>query len=128
MEMADKLTNAGLAIITNRIKGAGTEPNYVHWGTGTTAAAVTDTTLETAGAESRTSGTSTRVTTTATNDTYQVVGTITCTGSGKAITEMGLFDASTDGNLFTRHTFSAINVAVGDSIQFTAKTVYANAS
>jgi hypothetical protein len=52
-----------------------------------------------------------------------VVGTITCTGAGKAITEVGLFDASTNGIMFARVTFSAINVSVGDSIQFTLNTV-----
>jgi hypothetical protein len=36
-----------------------------------------------------------------------------------AITEWGLFSASTSGTLWDRRTFSAINVANGDSIQFT---------
>lgn len=118
------VTNTGLGITTNRIKGAGTEPKYVAWGTGTTAAEATDTALETAGAEARTDGTSTQQTTNTTNDTYQVVGVITCTGTNKAITEVGLFDASSAGNLFLRGTFDAINVNVGDSVQFTIKAVY----
>jgi len=124
--MADvtTVTNAGLAITTNRVKGSGTEPKYVAWGTGTTAPSVTQTALITAAAEASTDGTSTQETTTTTSDTYQVVGTIVCTGSAKAITEVGLFDASTDGNMFMRGTFSAINVSVGDGVQFTIKTVY----
>ena len=48
-----KVVNNGLAIITNRIAGAGTEPKWVHWGTGATAAAVANTALETARAEAR---------------------------------------------------------------------------
>jgi hypothetical protein len=69
------------------------------------------------------SGTSSQQTTTTTNDTYQVVGEITY-GSAGAITEVGLFDASTDGNLFLRATFDAINVLTGDKIVFTVKTVF----
>ena len=124
--MADvvKVTNGGLGIVTNRIKGSGTEPKYVGWGTGTTAADVTDTGLETARAEARTTGTSTQQTTTTTNDTYQVVGSITCASTAAAITEVALFDADTSGNLFLRATFSAINVSVGDSIEFTIKTQF----
>ena len=119
-----KVTDAGMAIVTNRIKGAGTEPKHIGWGIGTTGAANGDTALESASAEARTDGTSTRQQTNVANDTYQVVGTVTCAGAGKAITEMGLFDAATDGNLFLRATFSAINVSVGDSIEFTAKAVF----
>ena len=121
MAQVDKTTNAGSAIIANRLKGLGTEPNYMHWGTGTTAATTADTALQTPRAESRVAGTSSVVTTTVTNDTYQVVGTLTCASTSAAITELGLFDAATSGNMFIRSTFDPINVAVGDSIQFTAK-------
>ncbi len=45
--------------------------------------------------ETRVAGTSSIVTTTTTNDTYQVTGTITCTqGGGETITEMLLGDAT----------------------------------
>lgn len=118
------ITNAGLGIITNRIKGSGTSPDYVHWGTGTTAAAVGDTALQTARAEARTQGTMTQQTTNTSNDTYQLVGTITAAGTTAAITEAGLFDASTNGNMLLRGTFDAINLQVGDGIQFTIKTVF----
>lgn len=118
------VTNAGLGVATNRIKGVGTEPKYIDWGTGTTLPNVTDIALETPGAEARVAGTSTRVQTTVANDTYQVVGEITCTGVAKAITEAGLFDAASAGTLFGRGTFSPINVSVGDSIQFTAKVLF----
>lgn len=128
--MADvvKVVNGGLDILTNRIKGSGTEPKYIGWGTGTTAAAVTDTALETARAEARTDGTSTQQTTNTTNDTYRVVGTITCATTAAAITEVGLSDASTSGNLFLRGTFDVINVSVGDSIQFTINSVFDQAA
>lgn len=122
--MATVLTNAGKAIITDRIKGVGgAEPKYVAWGTGAGTAAATDTTLFTESAESRTNGTSTQQTTTTTNDAYQVVGTITATAT-RAITNAGLFDAASTGNLFVKGDFSTINLASGDSIQFTIKVTF----
>jgi hypothetical protein len=118
------VSNKGLEITTNRIKGAGEEPKYIGWGIGTTPAAAGDTALESAGAEARTNGTSSQETTNTTNDTYRVVGSIACAGSAKAITEVALFDAAVAGNLFLRGTFSPINVNAGDAITFTVDTVY----
>lgn len=86
---------------------------YHDSGVGTTAAAVGDTDIETTDGESRASGTQA-----GTNNTYTSVGTISYTTS-KAITEHGLFNASTSVTLMDRHVFSAINVVNGDSIQFT---------
>lgn len=115
--------NAGKAIVTNRIKGSGTEPVYVAWGTGAGTTAATDTTLFTESAEARTSGTSTQQTTTVTNDTYQVIGTITATAT-RAITNAGLFDASSAGNMFMKGDFSTVNLSSGDAIQFTMKVQF----
>jgi hypothetical protein len=126
MDMADvaKVVNGGLGLITGWILGAGaTEPHHIGWGIGTTEAAVGDTGLESASAESRTTGTGSQQTTTTTNDTYRVVGSITCTGAGKAITEVALYTDATAGTCFMRGTFSAINVSVGDSIEFTINNV-----
>lgn len=120
--MATLLVNGGKAIVTNRIKGAGTEPNYVAWGTGAGTTAATDTTLFTE-VGSRTAGTSTQQTTSTTNDTYQVVGTLTA-GSTQTITNAGLFDASSSGNLFVKGDFTGITLNSGDSIQFTFKTQF----
>ncbi len=120
----------GLAITTDRLLDSPTHnsPKYVHWGTGVTPAAAADTVLETPGAEARTEGTETVETTTTTGDTFQVVGTITCAGAGKAITEAGLFShlTSTTGYLYLHATFDVINLNVGDSIQFTIKAQYTN--
>ncbi len=121
--LATVFTNAGKAIVTNRIKGSGTEPSYVAWGTGAGTAAITDTTLFTESAEARTAGTSTQQTTTVTNDTYQVIGTITASGA-RTITNAGLLDASTAGNLFVKGDFTGIVLATGESIQFTIKLVF----
>ncbi len=121
--MATILTNKGKEIIVDRIMGNGTEPKFVAWGTGAGTAAITDTTLFTESAESRTSGTSSKVTVTTTNDTYQVAGTIVAT-SGRTITNAGLFDASAAGNLFIKTDFTGVVLASGDSIAFTFKATF----
>lgn len=132
--MATKVTNAGLDILTNRIKGSGTEPVYIGWGSGTGTAAVADTTLfsEKAADISTTSGTritgtSTRQTTSVTNDTWQLTGTYTATGSG-TITNAGCFDSATiaAGNLFLKGDFTGIGLSTTDSIAFTIKAQFTN--
>lgn len=123
--MTTVLTDAGKAIVTNRIKGSGTEPSYVAWGTGAGTAAAADTTLFTEASEARTAGTSTRTTTTVADDTYKVTGTITVAGAGKTITNVGLFDASSAGNLFVKGDFTGIALAVGEGIQFEISTKFA---
>lgn len=116
--------NAGKAIVTNRLKGGGTEPNFVAWGTGAGTAAITDTTLFTEASEARVAGTSTQQQTTVSNDTYQVVGTMTVAGSGKTITNAGLLDAASSGNLLMKGDFTGIALNVGESIQFTMKLAF----
>jgi hypothetical protein len=96
------------------------EPKYLGWGTGTTAAALANTALQTASAEARTAGTSSTVTTNVTNDTYQVVGTITSL-SGQTISELGQFDATTAGNMLAHWVFTGLALLTGDSIQFTTQ-------
>ncbi len=107
-------------IVSNRIKGAGTEPVNVAWGTGAGTAVVGDTTLFVEASESRTAGTSTQQTTTQTNDTYQVIGTITADGT-KTITNSGLFDAASGGNMLTKGDFTGVALVINESIQFTWK-------
>lgn len=88
---------------------------YHDSGVGTTAAAITDTDIETTDGESRATGTQTEG---ASANIYRSVGTISYTTT-KAITEHGLFNNTTGATLLDRHVFSAINVVNGDSIQFT---------
>lgn len=122
---ANVFTNAGKAIVSNRIKGSGTEPNQIAWGTGAGTAAAADTTLFTEASEARVAGTSSQVTTTVTNDTYQVVGTMTVAGAGKTITNAGLFDAASAGNMLVKGDFTGIALNVGESIAFTFKLSFA---
>jgi len=125
--LATVLTNAGVAVLTNRITQLGTAPKNIGWGTSATAAAVADTALGTEFAPTtaggRTVGTESRATTTVTNDTYQVVGTITANTAG-TITEAGLFDAVTAGNMLIHSVFTGVAVSISDSIAFTFQTKF----
>jgi len=124
MADVEMITNVGLGVIATALKGVSyLEPYYIGWGTGTTAPVATDTTLETAAAEARTLGSTSIVTTNVASDTYRITGLITCTGAEKDITEVGFFTAATAGSLFARITFTAVTVAVGDSIMFTLNVV-----
>jgi len=119
--MATVFTTVGKGIATNLISGlGGTVPKWLAWGTGAGTAGVDDTTLFTESAqEARTVGTPARVTTTVTNDTYQVTGTITVVTAGETITNAGVFDALTVGNLFMKGDFTGVALNVGESIAFT---------
>lgn len=123
--MATVLTNTGKAQIIDALNGGThTAPQHVGWGTGAGTAGATDTTLFTEASETRVSGTKSIVTTTVANDTYQVVATITADGS-KTITNAGLFDAVTSGNLYIKGDFTGIALTVGDQIAFTIKLTQA---
>jgi hypothetical protein len=111
------LVNAGRATITGLLVASTSK--FISIGTGATAEAVTQTALVTE-VETRATGTQTQQTTSVTNDTYQDVGTITATAA-RAITESGIHDASTAGNMLVRALFSVVNLAIGDSIQLTWK-------
>lgn len=122
-KVSNLITTAGKAAIADIISDQGsTAPfTYVAVGTGTTAANVADTTLETELASaglSRAVGTASQVTTDTTDDTAQVVKAFTVTGTA-AVTEAGLLNAASSGTLLARQVFSAINVVNGDSLTIT---------
>lgn len=118
------VTNSGLAIITNLVSVlGGTVPKWIGYGTGVTAPVVANTALGAESADARAVGVPTRTTVTATNDTLNVVGTLT-SGSVQAITESGLFDALTAGNMLARGTFSVLSLIVGDTLQFTWRVTW----
>jgi hypothetical protein len=111
------VTNVGVAFEAATFAG-GTSTSAFNWhdtGTGTTPAAVTDTALQTPTGTARVSGAQT---TPGSTNVYQTVATITYAGTF-AVTEWGLFSASTSGTLWDHRIFSAINVVSGNSIQFT---------
>lgn len=118
------ITSAGVGYIVDTWQNLTETENlkYHGCGTGTTAEASGDTALVT---ESTTAlnPDSTRATGTQTEaaaNIIQSVGTLTFDASA-AITEHGLFSQAATGGgvLWDRTVFSAINVASGDSIQFT---------
>lgn len=136
--MPTYVVNTGIAVLTNRLKNGASQPEPVYsaWGTAVTPNTQrTDTGLSTETANStgsRVAGTSSVQTsnpgTSPNNDTYQVVATLTV-GSGTGainVTNAGLFDAASGGNLYLKGDFPSVSLNVGDSIQFTFKTVFAS--
>ena len=110
--MALVLTDIGIGLLTNRINGAGTAIVYIGWGTGAGTARTTDTTLFTeaaGGGYARALGVASRVTTSIAFDTYRVVGSLTA-GSLITVTNWGLFDALTNGNMMIKEDFAAAYV------------------
>jgi hypothetical protein len=119
------VTDTGVAFLVDDWDANGQDistMNFHGCGTGTNAEAVGDTALQT---ESTTilNPDSTRATGTRSQpaaNQFRSVGTATFDGSG-AITEHGILSQAATGGgvLWDRSVFSAINVANGDSIQFT---------
>jgi hypothetical protein len=119
--MATVVTNNGKGVISARfLASAPALSLYVGWGTGSGTAAATDTALSTEAAEARAAAAVTQATTATANDTVQAVGTLTATAT-RSITNAGLFDASTSGNLIMKGDFTAVPLNSGDSIAFTMK-------
>jgi hypothetical protein len=95
---------------------------YHDSGEGTTGEDATDTALEDPCGEARDSGTQVEG---ASANIYKTVATHTYAGTF-AITEHGVFDASTSGTLMDRSVFSAINVNSGDKIEFTYQITFSS--
>src|SRR5581483_2481995 len=112
------VTTAGVNFLRDDFAGAGSDIStfkYHASGTATGAEAVSDTALGTEVTDNaRTAGTQDN----SVSKHYKSVGTISYTGA-HAITEHGLFSAVSSGTLWDRSVFSAVNVANGESIQFT---------
>ena len=131
MSTVQQLTSAGLANLTAAWAAYATPPKYLQWGTGSGAAKSANVVTTTSTTEARTAGTITQQTTSYTNDTYQIVGTVTAAGA-RTITEVGVFDAAgsssppTGGNMDVYGDFggSSISLNTGDSITFTVKVQF----
>lgn len=122
-QVSNLITTVGKALVAGRINDSGTPAaaTYIAVGTGTTAANIADTTLETESAASglsRAAGTVSLVTTDTTNDTARVSKAFSVTGT-VAVTESGVLNASSAGTLLARQVFSAINVVNGDTLTVT---------
>lgn len=117
------VVSAGSAGVASRINGAGAEAafTFIAVGTGTTSPVAGDTTLETETTTdglARAAATASRITTDVTNDTARLNKQFSVTGS-VAVTESGVLNAASAGTLLARQTFSAVNVANGDTLDVT---------
>ena len=129
LKIVNTITNTGKAESVNLLGNVSSPVafTYLAVGTGTTAAAATDTALQTEITDtglSRATATVSRVTTTTTNDTLQLLHQWTATGA-KAVTECGALNALVSGILLGRQVFSAVNLANTDTFQLTYKFIQA---
>jgi hypothetical protein len=116
------VVNAGKAFIAqSMIKTTTNSPvamTHMGIGTGVTAVGPTQTTLVTeTGTRSAVSPTNTTVT--VTNDTIQYVATFAAGNGTAALTEAGIFNASSAGTMLCRTVFSVINKGADDSLTIT---------
>lgn len=96
MAHASVNTWSGKTLLWYRLRGNGTEPVNMGWGTSTvTPSAASNVNLYAPATEARVAGTSTQVTTSFLGDTYRVTGSIVCAVGAKTIREFGLFDSET---------------------------------
>ena len=92
------ITNKGLNIIANRVKGVGNEPLYFAWGSGAGVAAPGDLVLFTEESEARPVMTSQIDTVSSVGDSYKLTGAIVA-NANKTITNWGVFNAPSGGDL-----------------------------
>jgi len=115
-EIKNLVVTTGKTFIASRIVGvASTVMGWMELGTGTTAAAVGDTTLQTVISSSRvtlTSGTA------ATNVVTYVASFPAGTGTG-AVTEAGVFNAASAGTMLCRTVFAVVNKGAADVMSIT---------
>jgi hypothetical protein len=115
------IVNLGLAYIVSRMKDAAASVmSHMAIGTGTTAAAATQTALV-AEATRVPLTSSTLVTTTVANDALQYVATFGAGVGTGAITEAALLNAGSGGTMLARTAFAAINKGALDSLTITWK-------
>ncbi|CAB5220376.1 hypothetical protein UFOVP236_41 [uncultured Caudovirales phage] len=116
VQVKNLVVNTGLNYIVSRMKDAtATAMSHMELGTGTTAAAGADTALGTAISGSRTALTSTTVS----GNTVTYVASFSAgTGTG-AVTEAGIFNATSAGTMLCRTVFPVVNKQSGDSMTVT---------
>jgi hypothetical protein len=107
------ITTAGRNELVNRWDDGTAQPTHMAIGTGATAAAAGDTTLQT---ELDRNALTSRV---AATNVITMVGDWAAGDGTGAITEAGVLSAASNGTLFSRAVFSVINKAAGDTLQIT---------
>lgn len=118
------VVNAGKAEAAALLGGLTADPfTYLAIGEGSTAAALTDTTLETeitTGGGERAAAAVSRVTTDVTNDTLQLVKTFTFSSSF-VVTEAGVFNDPAAGDMLARAVFTGHSVVSTNTLLVTYK-------
>ena len=121
------VVNAGLAQLALLAGDASATPfTYLAVGTSATAVAASQTALQSEITDTglaRAAATVSRVTTTVTNDTLQLVYTWTASGS-KTVEEIGVFNASSSGTMLSRALTGTTSLVSGDQIQATYKVSF----
>lgn len=116
------VTSAGKAQLALLCGDATATPfTYVAVGTSSTAVAVGDTTLTAEASTNgfaRAAGTVSRITTTVTNDTYQITKTFTATGA-LTIEEVGIFNAASTGTLLSHALTGTKPLVTNDTLAVT---------
>lgn len=110
------VVDTGLNFIVKRMKDTTADVmSHMSLGTGTTAAAAADTTLQTELAGARVSLTSTSVTA---NQITYIASFAAGVGTG-AVTEAGIFNNTSGGTMLCRTVFPVVNKQSGDSMTVT---------
>jgi len=112
-ETKNVVVTAGKSWVADRMNDANTVMTHMAIGTGTNTAVVGDTTLQTE--LDRNALTSTTVT----DNAVAYVGTWAAADGTGAITEAGIFDASSSGDMLARTDFSVVNKGAADSMTVT---------
>jgi mannitol-specific phosphotransferase system IIBC component len=112
-ETENLVVTAGKNWVADRMNNANTVMTHMAVGTGTNAAAAGDTTLQTE--NDRNSLTSTTVT----NNAIAYVATWAAGDATAALTEAGILDAASGGDLLARTVFSVVNKGAADSMTIT---------
>lgn len=126
--LKNTITNAGKAEIAN-LAGSVSTPaafTYLAVGSSSTAESASHTGLQTEitnNGLARAAATVSRVTTTQTNDTLQLVKTWTASGA-VTVEEVGIFNASSNGTMLGRKLTGTKTLANGETIQATYKVQF----
>ena len=112
-ETENLVVTAGKNWVADRMNNANTVMTHMAVGTGTNAAAAGDTTLQTE--NDRNALTSTTVT----DNAVAYVATWAAGDATAALTEAGIFDAASSGDMLARTVFSVVNKGAADSMTIT---------
>ena len=112
-ETENLVVTAGKNWVADRMNNVNTVMTHMAVGTGTTAAAAGNTTLVTE------SDRNTLTSTTVTNNTIIYVATWAAGDATAALTEAGVFDAASGGDMLCRTVFTVVNKASADSMTIT---------